>query len=172
MKFSAAKLFYSNINYFQTLIHEMIHVVDGIIEDTGYLNEILVEKFSLIIYEKIKPKLKNKYPFIDFDKDWNKNSYHELFPIFDNIIDVNLLKYIKCKGIENNENTLYEYIGKENIEELIKLINKTFNKITLNNLKASDLLSDTELIQKVNTLKDNIENYILSKEKDNKLKLK
>lgn len=172
LKFSAAQLFCSNVNYFQTLIHEMIHVVDGIIEDTGYLDEILVDKFSLIIYEKIKPKLKNKYPFIDFDKDWYKNAYQDLYPVFDNIIDANLLKYIKCKGIENRENTLFEYFGKENIEELIKLINETFDKLAFSNLKPSTLLNDTELIQKVNTLKNNIENYIMSEEKDNKLRLK
>lgn len=172
LKFSAAQLFCSNVNYFQVLIHEMIHVVDGIIEDTGYLNEILVDKFSLIIYEKIKPKLKNKYPFIEFDKDWYKNAYQDLYPVFDNIINANLFKYIKCKGIENRENTLYEYFGKENIEELIKLINETFDKLAFSNLKPSTLLNDTELIQKVNTLKNNIENYIISEEKDNKLRLK
>ena len=82
------------------------------------------------------------------------------------------MKYIECKGIENKPCTLYEYFGTENIEELIKLIDETFNKIKIKGLDSSDLLKDTELMNKVKILKDSIDNYILSNEKESNIKLR
>lgn len=172
LKFSATMAYIENVDFFEVLVHEMIHDVDGAIKDPGYLNEILVEKFALIIYEKVKPKLEKKYPFIDFNHKSTQNDYHKLFPIFDSIIDNNLMKYIECKGIENKPCTLYEYFGTENIEELIKLIDETFNKIKIKGLDSSDLLKDTELMNKVKILKDSIDNYILSNEKESNIKLR
>lgn len=172
MKISPCNSFFINDNYFKTLVHEMIHVVDGPIKDIGYLNEILVEKFTLIIYEKIKVKLEKKYPFIDFDNKNNNCFYHNLFPIFDSIIGNNLTKYIECKGTATKTCTLYEYFDTENIEELTKLIDETYNKMLINNLNSSDLLKDTDLMNKVKILKDSIDNYILSNEKESNIKLR
>lgn len=174
MKISPCNSFSINDNYFKTLVHEMIHVVDGPIKDIklGYLDEILVENFALIIYEKIKSKLEKKYPFIDFDNKNDNCFYHNLFPIFDSIIGNNLMKCIECKGTETKTCTLYEYFGTENIEELIKLIDETYNKMFINNLNSSDLLKDTELMNKVKILKDSIDNYILSNEKESNIKLR
>lgn len=172
MKISPCNSFFINDNYFKTLVHEMIHVVDGPIKDIGYLDEILVEKFALIIYEKIKVKLEKKYPFIDFYNKNNNCFYHKLFPIFDSIIGNNLTKYIECKGTATKTCTLYEYFGTENIEELTKLIDETYNKMLINNLNSSDLLKDTDLMNKVKILKDSIDNYILSNEKESNIKLR
>ena len=82
------------------------------------------------------------------------------------------MKCIECKGTETKTCTLYEYFGTENIEELIKLIDETYNKMFINNLNSSDLLKDTELMNKVKILKDNIDNYILSNEKESNIKLR
>lgn len=172
LKTSPCNSFLENNNYFIVLVHEMIHDVDGAIKNIGYLNEILVEKFALIIYEGIKTKLEKKYPFIDFNHKLTQNAYHKLFPIFDSIIGDNLMKYIECKGTETKTSTLYEYFGTENIEELIKLIDETFNKIKIKGLDSSDLLKDTELMNKVKILKDSIDNYILSNEKESNIKLR
>lgn len=52
------------------------------------------------------------------------------------------------------------------------MIDETFNKIKIKGLDSSDLLKDTELMNKVKILKDSIDNYILSNEKESNIKLR